>query len=550
VAEIRISTRRTALRSGLLALAAAGAMLVAVAPALAADRVYWANVLGNPISFGNLDGSGGGNLSTTGATANEPWGSAFDPTTDRIYWANNASNTIPISYANLDGSGGGNLNTTGATADALEGVAIDPAAGRIYWANAGGSTPISYANLDGSGGGNLNTIGATADAADGVVIDPTAGRIYWTNDGSNSTPISYANLDGSGGGNLNTTGATASTPEGVAIDPTAGRIYWANNASNAIPISYANLDGSGGGNLPVTGATPDRAFGVAIDPTAGRIYWVNENSNSNPISYANLDGSGGGNLATTGASADIPGFPVLLEVPSGTAAPIVSGESTFGSQLACSEGNWAPDFLASFLYRAPQSFSYSWSLNGSPISGATSSSITVSAGGQYACQVTAANFAGSMTQSSPAFTVPGSPIPPPAAATTTTKTSTIGDQRITLTTPVACIAPPGKLAATATSTKQATGTKLRLSSLALYVGRGIKHIRREKHGKKAITVVTYSPNAIVHHVPATVELSVARLTAGADMLTVTFSYQKTVRQRGHKKLLTVTKTLKVPFSVC
>jgi hypothetical protein len=378
LAETRIGTWRIALRSGLFTAAAVAAMLVMAAPALGADRVYWANVLGNPISFANLDGSGGGNLTTTGATANEPWGAVVDPTTERIYWANNASNTIPISYANLDGSGGGNLNTTG---------------------------------------------------------------------------------------------ATASTPVGVAIDPTTGRIYWANNDSNSTPISYADLDGSGGGNLPVTGATPDGAFGVAIDPTAGRVYWANEHSDSNPISYANLDGSGGGNLATTGATADIPGFPVLLEAPRGTAAPIVSGESTAGSQLSCSQGTWAPDLPASFLYRAPQSFTYSWTLNGGPISGATSSSITASSAGQYACRVTATNFAGSTAQSSPAFTVSAAPVPPP---TTTTTTATIGNQRIILTTPVACIAPPGKLAATATSTKPATGTKLRFSNLAFYVGKGIK----------------------------------------------------------------------------
>ena len=41
-----------------------------------------------------------------------------------IYWANARSNTTPISYANLDGSGGGNLDTAGATADRARGVAI------------------------------------------------------------------------------------------------------------------------------------------------------------------------------------------------------------------------------------------------------------------------------------------------------------------------------------------------------------------------------------------------------------------------------------------
>ncbi len=400
------SRRQPNLRIVLLAVAAAAAVLVAAAPALAAGQVYWGNVLGTPISFANLDGSGGGNLAATGATPNEPWGVTIDSAAGRIYWANNASNTIPISYANLDGSGGGNLTTTGATASAVEGVAIDPAAGRIYWANfSSDTTPISYANLNGSGGGNLAAGGATANGADGVAIDPAAGRIYWANNQSNTTPISYANLDSSGGGNLTTTGATASGVEGVAIDAAAGRIYWANNQSNTTPISYANLNGSGGGNLPVTGATPDSAFGVAIDPTAGRIYWVNEDSNTIPISYARLDGSGGGNLPVTGATPDIPGFPALLEAPSGTAAPSVKGGRTPGSKLSCSQGTWAPDLLGSFLYRAPQSFAYRWTRNGARIVGATSSKLRARSGGEYACRVTAQNHAGSTSQTSARYGV-------------------------------------------------------------------------------------------------------------------------------------------------
>jgi DNA-binding beta-propeller fold protein YncE len=346
--------RQSNLRTVLIAATGVAAMLVPAAPALGAGQVYWGNVLGTPIAFAKLDGSGGGNLKTTGATPDDPWGVTIDSATGRIYWANNDSNTIPISYANLNGSGGGSLKTTGATANAVEGVAIDPAAGRIYWANASGAAP----------------------------------------------PISYANLNGSGGGNLTVTGATPDTPDGVAIDPAAGRIYWANFSSATTPISYANLDGSGGGNLDTTGATANEAEGVAIDPRAGRIYWANNGSNTTPISYANLDGSGGGNLKVTGATADTPGFPALLEVPSGTAAPIISGGSSPGSKLSCSQGTWAPDLLGSFLYRAPQSFHYSWTRNAVPVPGAASSTLRANAGGEYACRVTAQNHAGSTSQTS------------------------------------------------------------------------------------------------------------------------------------------------------
>jgi hypothetical protein len=115
---------------------------------------------------------------------------------------------------------------------------------------------------------------------------------------------------------------------------------------------------------------------------------------------------------------------------------------------------------------------------------------------------------------------------------------------------MACIAPQSRLAAAATSTKKATGTKLAFRSLAFYVGKGIKHTRHEKRGRKTITVFTYSQNAIVHHVPATIEPSVAGLIPGQHTLTVKFSYQKPVRKGTHKALATVIKTLRVAFSVC
>jgi hypothetical protein len=227
-----------------------------------------------------------------------------------------------------------------------------------------------------------------------------ADSVYWANFG-NST-ISFANLDGSGGGQLPTTGATPSNPVGVAIDAAAGKIYWANAGNNT--ISFASLDGSGGGQLPTSGATPSGPSGVAIDPVAGKIYWANELNNT--ISFASLDGSGGGQLPTSGATLSSPNFPALLKAPSGAAVPAISGGSAPGAVLSCSQGGWAADLLGSFLYRAPQSFSYSWSDDGTAIPAATQSSITASSAGNYSCQVTAQNQAGSTAQTSASHPVP------------------------------------------------------------------------------------------------------------------------------------------------
>jgi DNA-binding beta-propeller fold protein YncE len=366
-----------------------------VLPPPTRDRVYWTNGPGNEISFANLDGSGGGDLSTGAATVNDPSGTALDPAGGRIYWANFSGNKI--SYANLDGSGGGDLTTGSATVSGPSGVALDPVAGRIYWANF--SNKISFANLDGSGGGDLPTGSATVNAPHGVTLDPLAGRIYWSSFNGGVGKISFAKLDGSGGGDLDTGTATNSSPVGVAIDPATNRIYWANQDVNK--ISFVKLDDSAvSGDLSTGTATVNTPVGVALDPATGRIYWAN--AFANKISFANLASSDSGDLSSV-ASGN--GFPALLRAPSGSGAPTVSGGSTPGSVLSCSQGTWAPDVASSGFYRAPQGFSYQWLVNGAPIGGAVANSYTAASPGSYSCAVTASNAAGSAQQTSTGFAV-------------------------------------------------------------------------------------------------------------------------------------------------
>ena len=260
------------MRSSLVVVALVIGALATAGSAFASDTIYWSNQGAPPgpgISFADLGGSGGGDLSTAGATSDSAVGVAIDAATGTVYWANANNNTI--SFASLAGGGGGQLNITGAVADVPFGVAIDPAQGRIYWTNISSDTdPIGYANLDGSGGANLNVTGATADGADGLAVDPVTGKVYWANVDNNT--ISYANLDGSGGGGqLNTAGVTPQEPNGVAIDSATGKLYWSNFGSDTHPISFADLDGSGGGgNLSTVGATASGAFGLALDPPRAR----------------------------------------------------------------------------------------------------------------------------------------------------------------------------------------------------------------------------------------------------------------------------------------
>jgi 6-phosphogluconolactonase (cycloisomerase 2 family) len=391
-------------------------MAFAPATALAGNMVFWANDDSpSTVAGAKLDNSGGLNVAPGSATASFLFGVAIDPATNKVYWANFQDNKI--SFASLDGSGGGDLNTTGTTVNGPEGVAIDPATNKIYWANTLGNT-ISFANLDNTGaGGTVNTVGDTLNAPRGVAIDPAANKIYWASTGNNQ--IQFANLDNSGhAGVLNTGAVTPNDPVGVAIDPASNKIFWANFAV-PFAISFANLDNTGGGgNLDTTGAaTLNGPAGVAVDHDANRVYWANMNGNR--ISFANEDGTGGGGNVDTGtANLKFPNYPALLEAPKSASAPVLTGGSTVPATLSCTVGRWADNLLGSMLYRAPRSFSFSWTVNGTPVAGATAASITATTPGSYACRVTATNFAGSTAQASSALAVATAPTHPPAAPTT------------------------------------------------------------------------------------------------------------------------------------
>jgi DNA-binding beta-propeller fold protein YncE len=397
---------------------AVASLAVAAPVAQATNRVYWTNFLSTTIPFANLDGSGtGGNVNPGGAMVNEPAGVALDPATNTVYWANFGASTI--NFARLDGTGGGGtLNTAPITPDEPAGLALDAATGKIYWADFG-DNKIEFANLNGSGGGVLNTAPAPVNVPEGVAVDDATGRIYWANCGTTAPPncngagagantIGFANLNGTGGGGtLDTAPVTPNRPVGVAVDAASGQIFWANSGTTgpfANTITFANVNDTGAGGTLNTAPVPvDDPQGVAIDPAAGKVYWANFVGQT--IAVANVNNTGANFVNISGETALFPTFPALLEVPSGAGSPAVSGGAAAPTTLSCSQGSWAGDRPEALLYDAPQSFTYSWTNNGAPIAGAAASTLAVSGGGNYACIVTAHNQAGATAQTSPANAV-------------------------------------------------------------------------------------------------------------------------------------------------
>ncbi len=207
--------------------------------------------------------------------------------------------------------------------------------------------------------------------------------------------IYYANLDGSGGAaQLDTTGASVLDPRGIAVDHVTGRVYW----TDLFSIGYANIDGTGGGgDIPFDNEFPDDTLtGLAIDQPAAHVYFAS--TGSNVIDGSGLDGSNVGEIVMDGVAVETPSFPSLLKVPAGAGAPAISGGPNVGSTLSCGQGEWVADAGEAFRWQSPFSYAYSWTRNNETIAGATSDTLTADAVGDYRCQVTGTNPAGSAEQ--------------------------------------------------------------------------------------------------------------------------------------------------------
>jgi hypothetical protein len=370
--------------AGLLAVLVA---LLLPASASAADSIYWSREQGNDsIRFGPLTGDNGGSTpaQTLFDDGGAPCGIAANPAAGKIYWAN--WNTGEIRVANLDGTLG-SASTLFAELGNVCGVAVDPAAGKIYWANFS-TNQIRVGNLNGTGTPLTLFTDPAGSAPSGVAIDPANNKIYWTNQFSDE--VRAGNLDGSGFAQSLFSGED--NPIGVAADPAAGKIYWTD--LNAGTVRVGPLGGStvGAAQTLFNSSTPS---GPAIDPTTNKIYWTSWTSGLG-IRVGNRDGTGTVSTLFGGESASL--FAALVKAPVNTGRPSISGGAKVGKELTCQNGTWAPDLLASFLFRAPASFAYQWKLNGGNI--ATGPTFTPNLAGDYTCTVKATNQAGDTEQTS------------------------------------------------------------------------------------------------------------------------------------------------------
>jgi hypothetical protein len=385
----------------LLALALV-ALFALTARAQAAETIYWNNYGDNPdtIGFANIDGIGGGQLNTGTEEVESPEGMAYDTVTNRIFITTGSGVARHILAINADGSGASTFTAPGAPVAEPEGLAVDPTSRTIYWENTKtGEASIAWAKLDGSSGGVLNTTGVAVESpCCRIAVDPAGGRVYWVNNPGTSV-IAFANLNNTGGGGLlNLSGSTVEPGgEGLAVDSAAGRVYFIGGNE----IGFANVNGGGGGDLALAGATVKSPWGLAFDPSLNRLYWGNEGNaevRTNAFGFVNVGGNSGG-ITVAAAPIANPQDPVILKSPTGTGVPTVARNPQHPAELACSTGSWGADAPGGFVYQAPRTFAYQWTVDGAVL-GSGPDRISATKAGTYACTVTATNQTGSVAQTS------------------------------------------------------------------------------------------------------------------------------------------------------
>ena len=356
---------------------------VAMPAAAAADNIYWSDS-GAPgkIRVGNLEGGPARDL-YSGENKNTR-GIVLDPASGKIYWT--VSDSGKIRVGSLDGRPARDLYTGEGNP---QGLALDPASGKLYWIGGGA---IRVGDVSGGPPHDLYP----GENGLGLTVDPPSGKLYWTGtDSKGDGSIRVGSVSGGAPRDLYVFTPSA-FPLGIALDPASGKLYWADHGSHTIRAG----DTSGGAPRDLyTGESG--AYGVAIDPAAGKLYWADE-AIAGRIRVGSVSGGTAQDLFSGEFVSD---FVALLRSPQPTAIPAISGSGRVNQPLSCTNGSWAPDLSAAFLYRAPESFSYQWLSNGAPIAGATSKSYVPSGAGSYSCRVTASNAGGATSQISHAVVV-------------------------------------------------------------------------------------------------------------------------------------------------
>jgi hypothetical protein len=363
-------------------------------------------------SFSSIGGQPRSNIAAVGGTSGTA--TAWDPSANGTVRALTLTGSILFAGGDFNGSssiGGADRNyiaSLNTFADTNNATSWDPNANGVVRALVPSDNfSIMYAGGDFNGtnsigGANRNDIAAlhaNINTNNATSWDPNANAAVRALAISGSTI--YAGGDFSGAGSI----GGADRNRIAALDTTTGSATsWDPNANsfvNALAVDgstvYAGGDFNGGGSI----GGADRNFVAALDASSGAATSFDPNANGDVNALMSSTGAlyaGGQFSALNGVLAAH--FAAFIEAPSNTVPPSISGTPTVGETLTCDNGTWSGG--------TPQTYSYEWLRDDSPIGGETSSTyqpVQADVGHAIKCRVTAQNLEGNANATSAAVQV-------------------------------------------------------------------------------------------------------------------------------------------------
>jgi YVTN family beta-propeller protein len=184
-----------------------------------------------------------------------PIGVAVNPSTNKIYVANDFSNTVSI----IDGSTD-KVDATINVGISPYGIGVNPLNNRIYVSNRDSGT-VSV--IDGSTNNQIANV-STGKRPLSVAVNPSTSLIYVTNIDSNTVSI----IDGITN-NLKSTIKVGNVPYGVAVNPVTNKTYVTNIVDNTISV-IEDTNKNVVRTIKVTGGIAPT--GIAINTSTNRMY--------------------------------------------------------------------------------------------------------------------------------------------------------------------------------------------------------------------------------------------------------------------------------------
>jgi YVTN family beta-propeller protein len=224
-------------------------------------------------------------LSKSGIDVNTfPIGIAVNPNTNKVYVANEYSNTVSVIDTETD-----KVQATINVGIFPYGIDINPLNNRVYVTNRGSNT-VSV--IDGSIDTKLLDI-SVGKSPVGIAVNPSVNLVYVTNfnDGTLSIIDDISN-------EINDTISIGKRPYGIAVNPLSNKIYVTNVDSNTVSV----IDGDTK-NITAKISVEKKPVGLAIDILKGnnRLYVTNLASDSVSV-IDTLTNNVIGNIASIGDS--------------------------------------------------------------------------------------------------------------------------------------------------------------------------------------------------------------------------------------------------------